>query len=381
MERRKRAIRIGLLIFLTFVQLNAQDRSHMPSFRWLESTPFYMGERGEIVIELSDWNPRLPIPQGIFQGKVPLNVIISESSPLALGGGIYRYTITFIPLEERNIILSPFAFQHGDYTLNIPGINIQVRPARPHEPGEVQGETFNASDSEGTLTQMNQSQHPPFPQVKETPLPILQREYDLIIAQIVSLWEERLVAEALAQLRRYERDSLVGPNLVSLRREIEHVLGLGFTENEKWRPLGIPVISYLFFIMTILSLGVFFFVLGPLQKIRKKPKNMEDVFNQRKIYIIVIVSVLVTGFFLIFLEERLGNLPVGRFRSPGKTAVLRQTQGYRVPDYRGLVNDRFVEGQPVIVSDFRRDHQFDWYYAEAPDGRSGWVPREAVIIY
>ena len=382
MERRKRALWLGLLVFLILVlQLIAQDRSYMPRFRWLESSPVFMGERVEINIELSDWDPRIRVPEGIFQGKAPLNAILDESSPLALGGGTYRYTITFIPLGERNIVLSPFVFQHGTHALNIPGINIQVRPARSQTQGEVQGEIPDANDRTGDLAQMNQNQHPPFPQATETPIPVLRREYDKIIAQVISLWEDRLVAEALAELRRYERDSLVGPQLASLRREMEHVLGLGFTENEKWRPLGIPVISYVFFLMAILSLGAFFFVLGPLQKIRQGTKNREGVFHKRKIYIIVVVSVLVTGFVLIFLEERLGNLPVGRFRSPGKTAVLRQTQGYRVPDYRGLVNDRFVEGQPVIVSDFRREHQFDWYYAEAPDGRSGWVPREAVIVY
>jgi hypothetical protein len=80
---------------------------------------------------------------------------------------------------------------------------------------------------------------------------------------------------------------------------------------------------------------------------------------------------------LIFLGERLGNIPVGSLGARERTAVLRETQAYRVPDLKGAVNSRFSEGQPVIVGDYG----LDWCYAETTDGRSGWVPREAVITY
>ena len=384
MGRRKRAFWIGLLIFFTLLtQLGAQNRPNVFQLRWLGSpAPIHMGERGEIVIELSNLDPRIRAPGGIFQGRAPVNAIISESPPLEEGRGIYHYTITFIPLEERNIVLAPFTFQHDIYTFNIPGLNIQVRPSRSPESNIAQDETMATNEINGNLTGANQSFLPPFPDARGTPMPLLQREYDRIIVAVRSLWHEGLAADALAELRRNERDSLAGPYLSPLRREIEQILGLGFTENEKWRPLGIPIISHLFFLIAFLSIAVFFFVLGPQRKTRTGVAGRRTTkFYKKKSFVIVLASVLIIGFAFMLLEERLGNHPVSRLRSPGKTAVLRQTQGYRVPDFRGFVNDRFIEGQPVIVSDFRRDQRFDWYYAEAPDGRSGWVPRDAVITY
>jgi hypothetical protein len=90
-----------------------------------------------------------------------------------------------------------------------------------------------------------------------------------------------------------------------------------------------------------------------------------------------VIIVLFIGLIFILLENGLGNFVPGRLSSAGKTAVLERTPAYRVPDLKGAVNARFSEGQPVIVSDYLGD----WCYAESPDGRSGWVLREAVIIY
>jgi len=87
--------------------------------------------------------------------------------------------------------------------------------------------------------------------------------------------------------------------------------------------------------------------------------------------------VIVICLIFIFLEEGLGNFFIRRLTLKGNTAVLEQTPAYRVPDIKGAVNARFEEGQPVIIG---TDH-LDWCYAESPDGRSGWVKREAVISY
>ena len=391
MGRRRRVFRIGLLIFLISVLLNtallnAQDRA--PSLRWLGSAgggapAIHIGERGEILIELTNWDPTIMAPTEIFQGMAPLNAILDESLPVASGGGSYRYTITLIPLEETNIVLAPFVFNYGTFRLNIPGINITVLPARAPQPDDVTGEAVIANEAAGDTAEpymagpymalQDERQLPPFPETTEMLMPFLQRKYDQIINGVKLLWDEGHLAEALVLLRRSERDSLVGPYLAPLRREIEQSLGFGFTGNERWRPLGIPLLSYAFFLIAIISVGIFLFVLGPRQKARRKAVT----FHRKKSYLIVVVSVLMMGLVLMFLEERLGNLAAGRFHSPGRAAVLRKTQGYRVPDFRGVVNDRFDEGQPVIVS----DHRFEWLYAEAPDGRSGWVPREAVITY
>ena len=343
--------------------LNAQIGE--PRFHWVGSpTPIHMGERGELIFEITGLASGAPPPIGIFSGRAPSNAILNEGPP-AEENGVYRYTLTLIPLEERNIVLAPFTFADGPFSIAVLGLNVQIRP-----PIEIEQDSFDdALVSEDFLS----SGYLAFPAYDEDVPTILRGEYERIIAAVNSLWEERLFAEALAELRRNERDSLAGPHLVSLRREVEQTLGLGFTENEKWRPFGIPLITYVFLLIAALSTGAFFFVFGPRQAARRKVISL----GNRKGYLAIVISVLLVGLTFILLEEGLGNLPVGRFRSPGKPAVLRRTEGYRVPDFRGVVNNRFDEGQPVIVI----DHRYDWFYAEAPDGRSGWVPSEAVITY
>ena len=385
MGRRKRTFRIELLIFFIAMSLTAalplSAQGGAPFFRWRNPTPLHMGERGQIILELVNWNPQRTAPTGIFQGMAPLYAILGESPPQRNAEGIYLYTLSLIPLEERNIVITPFTHQHGDLTLNIPRISVSVLPKRTLQqaPGadEISDETL--LDGKHLAAQ---GDIPPFPETRVSPMPFLQGDYDRIIDSVRSLWDEKLLAQALAELRRNERDSLVGPYLAPLRREIEQILGFGFTENERWRPLGIPLLSYVFFLSAIVFVVVFLFILGPRQKTILRTKSRKVLtLHFRKSYVLLMTSVLLIGLVLMFLEERFGNLPAGRFRSPGRTAVLRETQGYRVPDFRGMVNDLFNEGQPVIVIDYGSDQRFDWRYVEAPDGRSGWVPRETVITY
>ena len=385
MGRRKRAFRIGLLILLITMSLNgarslcAQDTG--PRFRWRNPAPLYLGERNEIFLELINWDTRSRAPTEIFQGMAPFNAVLNESIPSLTAEGIYLYTITVIPLEESNIVIASFTHQYDTLRLNIPRISIPVLPARTPLPDTDTDGTAAINENRQFIGQP-EMQLPVFPEAREKLMPFLQGEYDRVIAGVSALWDDNLLAEALAELRRHERDNITGPYLAPLRREIEQALGFGFTENERWRPFGIPILSYIIFLLVIVSLVIFLFVFGPHQKIRIKTKDkVALVLKIKKSYALLVISVLALGLVLMFLEERLGNLPSGRFRSTGRTAVLRQTQGYRVPDFRGMVNDLFTEGQPVIVSDYGSDHRFDWYYVEAPDGRSGWVPRETVITY
>jgi hypothetical protein len=72
----------------------------------------------------------------------------------------------------------------------------------------------------------------------------------------------------------------------------------------------------------------------------------------------------------LLLAERLSLSGAG-------PAVLRETAGYRVPERESAPSAYFIEGQPVTV----HSPSVGWVYAEAHDGRSGWVPEDAVIPY
>jgi len=216
----------------------------------------------------------------------------------------------------------------------------------------------------------------PFPETRETVFFLLQDEYDRIIGAVRALWEENRRAQALAEIRRNERDSLSGPFLISLRREMEQAMGLGFTEEERWRPLRVPLFVWLFFGLVVPLAGVFLLVFRPRLGNRRNPLK-DQSSSRRGSFRNVIILILSIGLALIFLEEGWGRVSMRRLSSTGRTAVLESTPAYRVPDVMGTVNARFGEGQPVFVSAYH----LDWYYAESPDGRSGWVPREAVINY
>ena len=164
---RKRIFRSGLLIFFIAIclsdalYLSAQETG--PRFRWRSPAPIHFGESGEVVLELIDWDPQRRAPTDIFQGMAPLNAILNEGNPSLSTEGIYLYTITLIPLEERNIVLAPFSHQYGSLRLNIPRISISVLPAL-QQSSETEGIT-NETQLSGSNMAL-QGEMPLFPEIR-----------------------------------------------------------------------------------------------------------------------------------------------------------------------------------------------------------------------
>jgi hypothetical protein len=347
-------------------------RRYNPAFRWVDRTPSIpKGEMGKLVLELVNWDPLKKVPSGFFQGKAPVNAILEESPPSRQEEGVYRYNISVIPLDSSAVKLPRVLFNSDIYSLSIPEITISILPAKviPASPLKVD----EVIQDEAAIIKEDFIQMPYFPDSRENVFFLIRRDYRQNIARAIILWDEERYAESLAELRKSERNSLSGPYLISLRREIEQILGIGLTENENWRPLRIslPIWGVLGFI--ILLAGAFLFDLQR-QKVNKK-RNIN--FRLGNGFLTIVVTLLVVTLAFIFLEESIGSILVGRPGSTGKTAILKETFGYRIPDPKGAVSDQFFEGQPVIVSDYRGG----WCFAETPDGRSGWVPRTSVILY
>jgi hypothetical protein len=339
-------------------------RRYEPRFRWAGSAPpVHTGKKSEAFLELAGWDPDKKAPQGVFQGKAPRNAILEEGPPVKTGEGAYSYKIIIIPLEEDSVVLEPFLFQAERYSLAVPGRTVPVLPAPRAQSYNPEPETA-AEDSEAPQGFL--------PKKHEKVFPLFRQEYNRITAAVYGLWEEGRRAEALAEIRKNERDSFAGLYLVPLRMEMEQALNLGFTEDEKRRPLRIPFLFRVILGFSVFSAGAILFIFRPFPIIRKKSVTSRRYKGFRTVIAVIVLAFLV----LIFLDEGLDNFPSGRFNS-AHNAVLEKTQAYRVPDYKGAVSARFSEGQPVIVGDYMGG----WCYAESPDGRSGWVPREAVIIY
>jgi hypothetical protein len=90
-------------------------------------------------------------------------------------------------------------------------------------------------------------------------------------------------------------------------------------------------------------------------------------------YGIVALSRLPGGFERLVQE---GAVQVAAGKRPGN-AVLRSCVAYRVPDVRGAISARWMEGQPVRV----RSASDAWAYAESSQGDAGWVSQDNLIFY
>jgi len=343
-------------------------RRYEPRFRWQGRAPSVStGNKVELLLELVNWDPMKTIPQGFFQGKAPANAILEESMP-SEERGVYSYTISIIPLENSAVKIGPISFRYDNYALAVPEITVPVVPA-----GRPQALPREGTEAPQDNDPLNEVPPPAFPSGREIVFFLFQGEYDEIRAKAQALWEEDRRAEALAEIRKNERDNLFGPYLVPLRMEAEKAMGLGFTENERWRPLKIPLTVWAILGFMIFLSGVFLLAFHPQRRIKWKGA----IFHRGNNFFVIIALVFAVALSFIFLEESVSKFSFGGSGSAGKTGVLKETQGYRIPDYKGAVSDKFFEGQPASIGDYSGD----WCFAETPDGRSGWVSHESVIPY
>ena len=354
-------------ISISFRDTPVSTRSYQPRFLWLGSvTSLNMGAKSELVLELTDWNPALDPPSGIFQGSIPVNAIIDESIPVAAGNGVYRYPINVIALEGDSVNLEAISFISGTYSLSIPALRIPVHPSSPVISSE---EIDTASDDDLII----ESRILNFPDVQGDVFFIFQGTHNRIVSDIRILWDEGRRAEALAEIRRYERDSPAGPFLTALRSEMEEALDLGFTENERWRPLNVHPLSWLICFFLFIFTCIFLVVYRP----RRERKRQSVTSSLPGGFKGTLVLMLVIGLAFIFVEGGLRRLRIIPLNQAKNAVVLEQIPVHRIPDLNSAINAWFTEGQPVTAGDMMGG----WRYVESVDGRAGWIPDHAVIIY
>jgi hypothetical protein len=220
---------------------------------------------------------------------------------------------------------------------------------------------------------------PPFPEVPDEPFPLFRKAYGETLDRARELWSRTRYAEALAELRRGERDLLAGPKLAAPRRAAEQALGLtqmGAAADEKWRPRN-------FFLALILLSACLLL----LTMVKRGARSLLFRGSRYGLVLVLVAGILglapqpspkAKGSPLEKIAPETGYLR-------GSAAVLRadaqntllQAAAYRVPDTQGAVSARWMEGQPLHI----RAVAGLWAYAESPDGDAGWVPQDNLVFY
>lgn len=318
------------------------------------------GEAAELTLVLE--GERAP-KDAELSAEAPENALLETSPPKPQDGeaGIVgRFKLT--ALQGPSVRLPVVTFSMGGTnTLRSPGGSIAVSAAAARA-SPAATPARSASRGEGAETE---GENPKaqgellFPEAPGLPAPLrFSAEKTLSLAR--SAWSSGDRAIALAALRAAERDTIAGFALTEIRREAERSLGIENAPNERYAPtsalIGLAIASVL------LAIIAFFTA-------RRVTSGGHRGF---KVAILFLVLACVSvGRLLVVRLDAAGVL--GR----GVAAVAPACIAYRIPEKEGGASARFAEGEAIRL----RSSAGSWIYAEAADGRSGWVEGLALIRY
>jgi hypothetical protein len=177
--------------------------------------------------------------------------------------------------------------------------------------------------------------------------------------------------EALAELRRHERDHIGGFNLAARRRELERALNLEGEEDEVFRhPLFL--IPALVLCLILAALGI------TLPAVLPPGGRRRIAWPSRGFSLIFAALALMCLLRLTTLRSLDGSLPLYlRGRTP-RQALARETPVYQIPEDGGTRIASLREGQGLLIYEVRGG----WAYAKSSrDGIAGWIRTGSYLIY
>lgn len=307
-----------------------------------------------------------------YQVEAPVNAIVETLDTAETGPGEFVLRFRIIPLEGPSVRLPSGLVKYGDASLIVPAREFRVLPAVPVVPGvssapPIPDRGVNAGTGD-SAAYVGERPPPalPFPDSSDVVFPLFRRGYERALREARSYWDRGLYAEALAILRLNERELAAGPVLASPRRSAETALGLGFTEDEGWRPRR--------FFLALAAAASFILIFIFLAAYRAG--------GGRKVFPVTSGSSWGYTFIVILLCGMIGVGLYGYFGGParslrGRTGVLRETSSFRTPEDESVPDMLFREGETVRI----RSVTDAWAYIESFDGKAGWVPLDRIIPY
>ncbi|MDR0315775.1 MAG: hypothetical protein LBH97_02620 [Treponema sp.] len=197
-----------------------------------------VGESAVFSLRISGWNSQMPLPPSqIFMPVIPPGVILESLllAPDERAAGL-ALRLRLIPLSAEIFNLPRRTVSQENAVFEIPALRIPVNPARSATRDSASASTVADVSLAADVTI-------PFPSLESAAgnHPSLfnrfRNECETIYAAAKRLWEQGSRANALAELRRRERDHSAGPLFAFLRREAEQGLGLEQTKIEEKKSL------------------------------------------------------------------------------------------------------------------------------------------------
>ncbi|MDR1837859.1 MAG: hypothetical protein LBQ89_09415 [Treponema sp.] len=324
------------------------------------------GESIILALRANGWHSPQPQP-AFFMLTAPQGAILSLQPLQAeerAGGLAARYTL--IPLNEGNIRFEERTLQFENTLFEIPVLQINItagvtgkKSQDTQMPAGSVAAVLTSSESSAEAEALNiLSKFPDFDSS------VFDRSFIVKIYNTArDLWNNGFYAQALAELRRNERDHPAGELLVPIRRQAEENLGIVNTLNENRMRRKFILGLFCFVIFTVIIATFVFF------KLKKK-------FILIKVPLLCAVGLAVLGFFPLY---RFLDSYVVLKTNDKSSGVTVRTSVRRTADFEGKELFHFQEGQPVTVI----LNSGLWVYVRANDskGSSGWIPAEKVVFY
>jgi hypothetical protein len=331
------------------VSLPSEEKSvPIPRITW-EGAPSRMtaGEKADFTLRVSGLGLRKPL-EDFFTPVVPRGAVL-ETSPMSTDDktGVVTVRFSLIPMEAGEFRLNAKTLYYENIRFEVPGLRIHVNESV-------------AAREETTEAAVYDKVQAPFPEFDYAVFDKSSGDYrshaESIYNEAKDLWDSGLYAQAMATLRRNERDHPSGAFLQPLRRKAEENLEIFNVENENYNRRKFLLGLAIFFFMIVIIIPFICFILFT-GSLRKKA---------------VLVSIVVLAFLGFFFRNN--------YSQNGRFGVTVETTVRRVADYAGEELFIFKEGQPVVIL---QNSSTGWLYVRANEaqGVSGWIPEETVVFY
>jgi hypothetical protein len=279
-----------------------------------------------------------------------------------------------IPLEGPFFSFPSFSFPLETQSLQVPALRIPVAPAEGPESVPSRNEEAPVPE----ILVPGTKPYPPFP-------PGVSGFSRRVLEQSRALWEAGQTVEALAEIRRNERDHPAGFTLSAYRRTLEQALGLEGEPAERYSP-RVLLVPALVLCLLLAALG-FTLPAGLVWFQNNRGGRAEKPGHHgNRLSRVPLRAFRRAGFFfsaaalLCLLQMGFGYQSGVHYHDgrSSRRALARETLVYRVPDDQGTGIARLKEGQGLLVYEV----QNGWAYAESlVNGLAGWIKAGTYLVY